>query len=84
METPPPRPLTLKGRGYFKNEKEGGALLPPRSNGKRLTLRKVMLFGHILTFLHFLGHPRLLGTKQAVRHEISLPKTFANSFLTTF
>ena len=25
-----------------------------------------MLFGHILTFLHFLGHPRLLGTLPAV------------------
>ena len=31
-------------------------------------------------FLHFLGHPRLLGTLNAVRHEISRPKTFANGF----
>ena len=43
-----------------------------------------MLFGHILTFLHFLGHSRLSGPLQAVRHEISRPQTFANSFLTTF
>ena len=38
-----------------------------------------MSFGHILTFLHFLGHPRLLGTLQAVR-----TKTFANSILTNY
>ena len=34
----------------------------------------------ISPFLHFFGHPRLSGTLQAVRPEIS----FANSFLTTF
>ena len=32
----------------------------------------------------YLGHPRLSGILQAVRHDISGPKTFANSFLTTF
>ena len=40
-----------------------------------------MKFGHILPFLHCIGHPRLSGTLQAVRHEISRPKTFENSFL---
>ena len=40
-----------------------------------------MLFGHILTFLHFLGHPRLSGPLQAVRHEISRPKTFENNYV---
>ena len=43
-----------------------------------------MLFGHILKFWHFLGHIRLSDTLQAVRHEISRPKTFANRFLTEF
>ena len=49
-----------------------------------LEIAKVILIGHISMFLHFLGHPRLSGPLQAVRHEISRPKTFANSFLTTF
>ena len=40
-----------------------------------------MLFGHILMFFHFLGHPRLLGTLQAFMHVISRPKTFANSYV---
>ena len=51
---------------------------------RSLSVPTVMLFGHILTFLHYLGHPRLSDTLQAVRHEIPRPKTFANSFLTTF
>ena len=49
-----------------------------------LSVCKVMLFGHILTFLNFLVHPRLSGSFQAVRQEIPRPETFANSFLTTF
>ena len=34
---------------------------------RSLSVCKVMLFGHILMFLHFLGHSRLSGTLQAVR-----------------
>ena len=35
----------------------------------------VMLFGNILAFLYFLGHPKLSGTLQAVRHTISRPNS---------
>ena len=35
---------------------------------------KLILFGHILMFFHFVGHPILLETLQVFRHEISQTK----------
>ena len=126
--------LTLKGRVYFTNKKDGGggimaptlifyiyfitekyiireykrfdttswirvtqksrpflsrnllgfdfkfSFLPEIFGLRSLSVCKVMLFGHILTFLHFLGHPRL----SAPSRQSGIPKTFANSFLNTF